>query len=127
MEEQHKGTFHYPSRVNYFMDPQRVIKHYTGCKLNQKHSQVLGYGLAEMWCYCTSNTSLEHAHSSIVDARAQRDSMIDSVGEQGALIESYESDQKSFKKSLRLTARVAREKIGSKTRRLLRRDKKKSS
>ncbi|KAL7536902.1 hypothetical protein ACHAWF_005604 [Thalassiosira exigua] len=61
------------------------------------------------------------------EVSAQKDSMIDSVGEQRALIESYESDQRSFKKSLRLTARVAREKIGSKTRRLLRRDKKKSS
>jgi len=53
----------------------------------------------------------------------QRDSMIDEVAEKQALIDSYESDQKSFRQSLRLTAKIAREKIGSKTRRLLKREK----
>lgn len=54
----------------------------------------------------------------------RRDGMIDDVADQRALIEAYEGDRKSFRKSLRLTARVAREKVGSKTRRLLKREQK---
>lgn len=60
------------------------------------------------------------------EVRSERNDTRDDVAEQQALIDSYESDQKSFRKSLRLTAKVAKEKIGSKTRRLLRRDKTKS-
>lgn len=60
------------------------------------------------------------------EVSAKRDIMIDDVAEKQSLISSYESDRKSFRRSLRLTAKVAREKIGSKTRRLLRRDKKKA-
>mmetsp|Transcript_17354 Transcript_17354/g.32529 ORF Transcript_17354/g.32529 Transcript_17354/m.32529 type:complete len:658 (+) Transcript_17354:2-1975(+) len=58
------------------------------------------------------------------EVSADRDNMIDNVAEKNALIGEYESDRTSFRKSLRLTARVAREKIGLKTRRLLKRDKK---
>mmetsp|Transcript_24928 Transcript_24928/g.53767 ORF Transcript_24928/g.53767 Transcript_24928/m.53767 type:complete len:672 (-) Transcript_24928:298-2313(-) len=58
------------------------------------------------------------------EVSAKRDLVIDDVVEKQALIDSYESDRKNFRKSLRLTAKVAREKIGSKTRRLLRRNKK---
>ena len=59
------------------------------------------------------------------EVSAKRDTMIDDVADKQALINSYESDRGSFRKSLRLTAKVAKEKIGSKTTRLLRRDKKK--
>ena len=73
VEEDHKNDdrFRFPQRMNYYMDPIKVISHYKGCKLNKKHSGVLGYGLAEMYIHCTGMVSLEGAHSSIVDARAQ--------------------------------------------------------
>ena len=56
----------------------------------------------------------------------KRDGMIDKTVDQQALIDSYESDRESFRTSLRLTAKVAREKIGNKTKRLLGRDKEKA-
>ncbi|KAL9183695.1 hypothetical protein ACHAXT_004551 [Thalassiosira profunda] len=56
------------------------------------------------------------------EASEKKDGIIDSVAGQDALIDAYESDRKSFRKSLRLTARVAREKIGTKTKRLLKRE-----
>lgn len=59
------------------------------------------------------------------EVSAKRDLIIDDVAEKQALIDSYESDRQNFRASLRLTAKVAKEKIGSKTRRLLRRDRKK--
>ena len=44
------------------------------------------------------------------EVRSERNDTRDDVAEQQALIDSYESDQKSFRKSLRLTAKVAKEK-----------------
>jgi hypothetical protein len=52
------------------MDPKKV-SHYGSCKLNQRHSGVIGYGCDEMWCHVSGNPSLPGAHSAIVDARAQ--------------------------------------------------------
>mmetsp|Transcript_34491 Transcript_34491/g.83462 ORF Transcript_34491/g.83462 Transcript_34491/m.83462 type:complete len:743 (-) Transcript_34491:45-2273(-) len=90
--------------------------------------------LEDMNCKISdSDTELRQAWRDIAvikkssaEVRAKRDAMRDDVAEKQALISSYESDRKGFRKSLRLTAKVAREKIGSKTRRLLRRDKKKA-
>ena len=41
------------------------------------------------------------------------------VGEKKALLELYESERKSFRKSAKLAAKAAKEKIGTKTKRLL--------
>ncbi|KAL7541095.1 hypothetical protein ACHAXR_012629 [Thalassiosira sp. AJA248-18] len=60
------------------------------------------------------------------EVSAKKVNTVGDVAEQQKLIDSYESDRVSFRKSLRLTARVAKEKIGTKTRRLLKRDKKKA-
>jgi hypothetical protein len=70
-EDKYHGVLFMPRWCPYFMDPKKVVSHYTGCKLNRKHSFVLGYGCDEMWCYVTSNQSLPGAHSAIVDAKAQ--------------------------------------------------------
>lgn len=53
------------------------------------------------------------------DVKAKRDNIKDVVAETQALIDTYESDRSSFRKSLRLTVKTAKEKIGSKTRNLL--------
>lgn len=58
------------------------------------------------------------------DVKAKRDNIKDDVAETQALIDAYESDRSSFRKSLRLTVKTAKEKIGSKTRNLLRRSNK---
>jgi hypothetical protein len=53
------------------------------------------------------------------DVKAKRDNIKDDVAETQALIDAYESDRSSFRKSLRLTVKTAKEKIGSKTKNLL--------
>jgi len=48
--------------------------------------------------------------------------MTDTVAEKAALIESYENDRRSFRKSVKLSFKVAKEKIGSKAKELLGKD-----
>ncbi len=48
--------------------------------------------------------------------------MTDTVAEKADLIESYENDRRSFRKSVKLSFKVAREKIGSKAKGLLGKD-----
>ncbi|KAL3815915.1 hypothetical protein ACHAXA_005763, partial [Cyclostephanos tholiformis] len=57
------------------------------------------------------------------DVNAKRENVQDDVATTQALIDEYESDRSSFRKSLRLTVKVAKDKIGSKTRYLLRKNK----
>lgn len=67
----HRGQCIMPRWVPFFMDPMAVIQHYKSCKLNEKHTKLVGYGLQVIWCYVKNATSLTGAHSSIIDARAQ--------------------------------------------------------
>ena len=62
--------------------------------------------------------------ASYIDMKTKRESMHNDVAESQALIDAYGSDRGSFRKSLRLTVKTAKEKIGSKTRNLLRRNNK---
>lgn len=48
--------------------------------------------------------------------------MTDTVAEKASLIESYENDRKSFRKSVKLSFKVAKEKIGSKAKEILGKD-----
>ncbi|KAL7449707.1 hypothetical protein ACHAWC_001749 [Mediolabrus comicus] len=48
--------------------------------------------------------------------------MTDTVAEKAALIESYENDRRSFRKSVKLSFKVAKEKIGTKAKGLLGKD-----
>ena len=54
------------------MDPLRVIKHYSGCKLNPKHSKLDSLKLGVVWKFI-KNVNLSGAHDSLVDAKAQSD------------------------------------------------------
>ena len=53
------------------MDPTAVAKHYTSCRLNTSKTSLEGYGLESLLCYIQQTTTLENAHNSRVDARAQ--------------------------------------------------------
>jgi hypothetical protein len=68
-EDTHHGVLFMPRWCPYFMDPKKVVSHYGTCKLNQKHSGVIGYGCDEMWCFVTSNLTLPEAHSGLDVAR----------------------------------------------------------
>jgi Inhibitor of the KinA pathway to sporulation, predicted exonuclease len=70
-EELYRGQLHMPDRCEFFMDPMGVIKHYKGCKLNVKHSGIIGMGLAKIFCYVTGNVAMEGEHNSLHDAQAQ--------------------------------------------------------
>ena len=56
------------------------------------------------------------------DFSEEKRRMEETVSDQIALIESYENDRTSFRKSVRLSFKVAKEKIGSKAKGLIKRD-----
>ena len=62
----------------YFCDPMEIIKHYTGCKINLKHSKIQGLSLEAVWCFVNSSLELAGAHDLLVDARAQASVLFDS-------------------------------------------------
>ena len=56
------------------------------------------------------------------DTNEEKSRMEGTVADKAALIESYENDRTSFRKSVRLSFKVAREKIGSKAKRVIGKD-----
>ena len=66
-----------PRGLDYFIDPGNVIKEYPSCKLNNKWTELVGYGLAQTWCYVKQLELLEGEHDSLADAKAQKDVFLD--------------------------------------------------
>jgi len=66
-----------PSGLEYFVDPSKVISNYTSCSLNNKHTGLVGCGLAQTWCHVMGQTALPSAHDSLVDCKAQTDVFLD--------------------------------------------------
>ena len=75
-----------PSNLKFFMDPSTVMEKYVGCKLNNKWTGCLGYGLEETWCHIKQQTFMNvsiagfsnlPAHNSLADAAAQMDVVLD--------------------------------------------------
>ena len=66
------STLLLPERVEYFFDPYHGIKNTTGCKLSKKHvkSTLYSYSLGSVYEKVTGK-SLEDAHCSLADAKAQ--------------------------------------------------------
>ena len=60
-----------PNNIDYFLDPAYIIKHYKSCELNESKSGVVGYGLAEVWCFIKEKTQLDGAHDALEDTLAQ--------------------------------------------------------
>ena len=60
-----------PKDCPFFMDPKRVIEKHPSCQLHKSKSNVLGYGLAEVWCFVKDETKLGGAHNALADAVAQ--------------------------------------------------------
>jgi hypothetical protein len=72
-EISHKGKLEMPRGIDFFLDPCRVISHYTSCKLHETKRKQDGHSLSKIWCYIKRQEAMEGAHDSLVDARAQRD------------------------------------------------------
>jgi hypothetical protein len=62
-----------PAKLKWFLDPLKLIKGFVGCKLNPKKSKLASLSLGCVWSYIKDGKTLEGAHDSLVDARAQTD------------------------------------------------------
>jgi hypothetical protein len=65
-----------PKRCDFFLDPFNLIRYYTGCKLNQRHSKVTNLSLSCVYKYATGE-NLDNAHNSLYDAMAQTTILLD--------------------------------------------------
>jgi hypothetical protein len=65
-----------PKRCDFFMDSFNLIRSYTGCKLNPKHSKLLSLSLSCVYVYAMGN-NLENAHNSLYDTKAQTIILLD--------------------------------------------------
>ena len=68
-----RSPYDLPSKLKYFMDPLKVIGHYSGCKLNPKHSKLDSLELGVVWKHINEGANLNGAHCSLVEAKAQAD------------------------------------------------------
>jgi hypothetical protein len=62
-----------PAKLRWFLDPLKVIKEYVSCKVNPKKSGLQSLSLGAVWSHLNDGATLEGAHDSLVDARAQSD------------------------------------------------------
>ena len=62
-----------PPKLKYFLDPFRVIKAYPSCRINPEHSGLKSLSLGAVWKHLNNDETLEGAHNSLVDAKAQSD------------------------------------------------------
>jgi len=67
------SPFYLPKQMQYFMDPLKVVKYYTGYKLNSNRSKLDSYALGAIWLYINNGENLNGAHDSLVDAKAKSD------------------------------------------------------
>ena len=59
--------------MKYFVDPLKVIRHYSRYKLNPKHSKLDSLELGVVCKHINEGANLNGAHCSLVDAKAQAD------------------------------------------------------
>jgi hypothetical protein len=71
------SQYSWPSNVRYFVDPCRVITKYKPCQLNKSKLKTRGHALGILWSFINNGQSLEDAHNSIVDAKAQTNVLTD--------------------------------------------------
>ena len=61
----------FPDKLQYFMDPWQVVKHYTSCPINPSKSKLESLSLGSVYKFLFEH-DLDDAHDSLVDCRAQR-------------------------------------------------------
>ena len=62
-----------PAKLQWFMDPYKVITSYNDCPFNHRQSRLDSYELGVLWSYIHDGRNLNGAHDSLVDAEAQTD------------------------------------------------------
>eukprot|EP00956_Cyclotella_meneghiniana_P022924 scaffold43919_cov42-Cyclotella_meneghiniana.AAC.1 len=67
------APYRLPAKIQWFMDPYRVITSYPDCPLNHLQSHLDSYELGVLWSYIHNGRNLNGAHDSLVDAEAQTD------------------------------------------------------
>jgi len=65
-----------PNRLDYYMDPFRMLKKWKSCPLHQSKSKMPSLALSAVWSYINGGAVLQGAHDSLVDAKAQSDLLV---------------------------------------------------
>ena len=65
-----------PQRLQFYMDPYRMIKKWKSMKIHQKHSKLESLSLSSVFQFISGGEILEGAHDSMVDVRAQFDLLL---------------------------------------------------
>jgi len=94
---------------------QEIIETEKSAYINKQDAAIVTS--EEEWRQALSE--LETLKTTLNDTDEEKRRMEDTVADKAALIESYENDRTSFRKSVRLSFKVAREKIGSKAKRVI--------
>ncbi len=71
------SQYSWPSNVRYVVDPWCVITKYKSCQLNESKSKTHGHALGIVWSFINNGRSLEDAHNSIIDSKAQTNVLTD--------------------------------------------------
>ena len=62
-----------PERLDYYMDPLKIIKKWKRCPLNAINSKLDCFALGSVWSHIHEGRRIPNLHDSLVDARAQAD------------------------------------------------------
>ena len=65
-----------PKKLKWFLDPLKIIKKFTGCKINPNKSKLESLRLGAVWSFINDGETLAGAHDSLFYARAQVDVLV---------------------------------------------------
>ena len=69
-----------PDKIEFFLDPEIVIRKRASCKLHKSKSKIIGTQLATVWMFVHNLSVLPEDkafHDSLVDVQAQTDIVLD--------------------------------------------------
>jgi hypothetical protein len=61
----------FPEKLQFFMDPWKVIKHYTSCAVHPSKSKIDCLSLGSVYTFLLGGEEIEGAHDSLADCQAQ--------------------------------------------------------
>ena len=70
------SPYNMPPKIEFFLDPCRIMGKFKSCHLNKSKSKLDSYELGVVWKHIHSGTNLNGAHDSLIDTKAQTDILI---------------------------------------------------
>ena len=64
------------TKLKWFLDPLKIIKKFTGCKINPNKRKLKSLRLGAVWSFINDGETLAGANDSLFDARAQVDVLV---------------------------------------------------